>query len=161
MLLQVFLDTLGFAQQDGDVLVGRFEEVVDDVHRLLELLGELLVLLVAPGVAQADELAVQACHAIAQLGVEELEMVGEAPQLDGVDDRLGHDILGSVAEDWTAATIFVRGSESSKDKRARNLGPSRRTRKSKYESRKHDRRKDEKENAVCSLFFVFSSIVFS
>jgi cation diffusion facilitator family transporter len=65
----------------------------DHVHRFLELLRELLVLLVAPGVAQAYQLSVQRRDAIAQVSVELLEMVGETTELDRVDNRLGHDVL--------------------------------------------------------------------
>src|SRR5262245_51696201 len=69
-LRQVLLDALGLAHQEGDVLVGQLDEAGDDGHGLLELLGELGVLLVAPGVAQAEHLAVQHRHAVLQLVVE-------------------------------------------------------------------------------------------
>jgi hypothetical protein len=59
-LLQVLLDPLGFAQQEGDMLIGGAHKVRQHAHRLLKLLGELLVFLVAPGIAQADELGLQA-----------------------------------------------------------------------------------------------------
>ena len=58
-LLQVFLDTLGLAKQERDVLVGRFGKPFHDLERLLELFDELVMLPVAPGLAQARELAVQ------------------------------------------------------------------------------------------------------
>ncbi len=59
-MLQVLLDPLGFAQQEGDMLIGGAHKVRKHAHRLLKLLGELLVFLVAPGIAQADELGLQA-----------------------------------------------------------------------------------------------------
>ncbi len=43
--------------------VRRREELLDDAERLFELLRELLVLLVAPGVAQGDSCRVQTVSA--------------------------------------------------------------------------------------------------
>jgi len=100
------------------MLVGRFEEVVDDVHCFLELLPEFLVLLVAPGVAQADELPVQRRDAVANLGVELFEVVGKTAQLEGVDNRLGHGVL-AVPVRKAAIAIFLATLNPSKDKRRR------------------------------------------
>src|SRR4051794_6757954 len=89
-LLQVVFDPLGLPQQEGDVLGGRLNKTRQHLHRLVELLGELGVLLVAPGVAEADHLAVQGGQAGLQVGVEALQVVGEAAQLRGVNDGLRH-----------------------------------------------------------------------
>ena len=72
-LLQVFLDTLGLAEQERDVLVGRFGKPLHDLERLLELFDELVVLPVAPGLAQARQLTVQRGQLADHLVVELLE----------------------------------------------------------------------------------------
>src|SRR5262245_8461366 len=69
-LLQVFLDACGLAHQEGNVLIGDGDEAVEHLHGLLELLDELLMLLVAPAVAEAEQLAVQHRHLVVQPGVE-------------------------------------------------------------------------------------------
>jgi cation diffusion facilitator family transporter len=65
-------------------------ESFQHVGGLLEFLDEMLVFLVAPGVAQAGELPMQHRHAVAQLFTELLEMVSEAADFRGIDNRLGH-----------------------------------------------------------------------
>src|SRR4051794_10465933 len=73
---QVLLDLLRLAQQDGQVLFGHFEEVVEYVHGFLELAQELLVFLVAPGIAEGAELAAEAGKLVFQVVVELLEVRG-------------------------------------------------------------------------------------
>src|SRR4051812_36177670 len=89
-LLEVILDALGLAEQERDMLVRGVDEAGDDLHRLLELLDELVVLAVAPGGAQAAELAVQGRHRVGQVAVEPLEVLGEPPQFVRIDDGLCH-----------------------------------------------------------------------
>ena len=57
---------------------------------LLEFLDKMLVFLVAPGITQTGELTMQHGHAVAQLFTELLEVVGEAADFRGIDNRLGH-----------------------------------------------------------------------
>src|SRR5262245_1358258 len=89
-LVQVVLDQLGLAQQKADVLVAGLEEVLDDEHGFLELLGELDVLLVAPGVAEAKQLTVQGRQPAVQLGREAFQTLRESAQLARVHNRLWH-----------------------------------------------------------------------
>ena len=55
-LLEVVLDPLGLAEQERDVLIGGLDKPLHDDERLFEFLNELLVLLVAPGLTETDEL---------------------------------------------------------------------------------------------------------
>ena len=52
MLLQILLDALRLPQEKGDVLIGILDEGGQDVHGLFKFLGELLVFLIAPAVAE-------------------------------------------------------------------------------------------------------------
>src|SRR5207249_10916647 len=104
-LLQVFLDPFGLTQQKRDVHLRGGEELLDDAQRLLELLDELHVFLVAPRVAQAGELAVQDGQGVLEFGVELLEAQGEASQFRRVNDRLRHeatsrDVIMTTASLW-------------------------------------------------------------
>src|SRR5215471_18412173 len=83
-LVEVFLDTLGFAHQVGRVLVGYLDEFFERLHRLLEFLGEFGVLLVLPGVGQSREARLQRSQPVLQFGIEAFELVGEATHLLGV-----------------------------------------------------------------------------
>src|SRR5437763_1483240 len=89
-LLKIFLDPLRLAEQEGDVHLGGGQKLLDRPERCLELLTELFVFLVAPGVAEVNELTVQHAHPVLEFGVELLERLGEPPDLGGVDDGLGH-----------------------------------------------------------------------
>ena len=55
-----------------------------------KLLGELLVLLVAPGPAQVVQLASQRGDPLLNVVVELLQVQGEASQFFGIDDGLRH-----------------------------------------------------------------------
>jgi hypothetical protein len=90
MLLQVFFDALCLAMKERNVLIGDFEEVFDHVQGLLELRRELDMLLIAPGVAQPNQLGVQSRQAFAHIAVELLEVVSEAPQFERINDGLRH-----------------------------------------------------------------------
>src|SRR4051812_8764205 len=61
-LLQVILDQRRLLRQELRVLVRRLEEAGQALGRLLEALGELALLLVAPGLLQGPHLPVQAGH---------------------------------------------------------------------------------------------------
>src|SRR5882672_5547051 len=80
-LPQVLFHALRLAQQKRDVQPGRLEEAIGRDQRLLELLVELDLLLVAPALAQAVELPAQDQHLVFQLGAEALEVVGEPAEL--------------------------------------------------------------------------------
>jgi len=49
------------------------------LHRLLEFVGELRVLLVRPGVAERAETGLQRSHAVLEVAVEFFQLLGEAP----------------------------------------------------------------------------------
>src|SRR5688572_14390110 len=89
-LLKVFLDPLRLAQQIRGVLVGRLDVLGDDLHVLVEVLDEFLVLLVSPRRAQGVQLCAQRRQPLLEFLVELLEVVGETTQFDGVDDGLRH-----------------------------------------------------------------------
>src|SRR3972149_4113420 len=57
---------------------------------MFKVIGEFLVFLVAPRRAQGVELIAQRRHALFQVLVELLEVVGKPPQFGRVDDGLGH-----------------------------------------------------------------------
>jgi hypothetical protein len=78
-LLEVFFDALGFTEQVGNVLVGDFQEVPQDVQGLVKLCGEFDVLLVAPGVRQGGVLAMQPRQPITQITVKLLQQVSKPP----------------------------------------------------------------------------------
>lgn len=90
MLIQIFLNALGFPQQEGRVLVGTLDEFLQHLHRVPKFLGELGVLLILPGIAQRREARLQERHAVLQFGVEPLEFFGEAPDFAGIHDGLWH-----------------------------------------------------------------------
>src|SRR5438105_1321008 len=102
-LLQILLDPLGLAEQERDMDFRRRQEFLHGPQGFLELLAEFLVLLVPPGVAEADELAVEDAHAVLQFGVEFLERLSEPPDFGRIDDGLGHDSLLR----WTCASIVA------------------------------------------------------
>ena len=54
-MVEVFLDALGLAEEEGRVLAGDFGEALEGLEGFLELLGELDVFLVLPGVAERGE----------------------------------------------------------------------------------------------------------
>src|SRR5262249_24746563 len=72
----------------------------DDLEGLLKLLDELVVLAVAPGLAEPHELAVEHGHLVEQFVVELLEIHGEPPELPRVDDRLRHGTPFPATESW-------------------------------------------------------------
>jgi hypothetical protein len=73
-----------------------FHEALEHQRGLIELLGELLVLVVAPRIGQAVQLAMHHQELIRQLIVELFEIVREAPELGRVHDGLRH-LLTPVA----------------------------------------------------------------
>src|ERR1035441_5033670 len=91
-LVQVFLYALGFSQQIRRMLVGDLDEPLERLHGLLELLRELHVLLVLPGVAQRRKPRLQRHDLVLEVGVEPLQLLGEAPHLLGIHDCLGHSV---------------------------------------------------------------------
>ena len=66
--------------QERYVFVGGADEPGEDLHRLLELLAELLVLLVAPGIGESVKLSMDGGQAGLQIAGEALQVVGEAAQ---------------------------------------------------------------------------------
>ena len=101
---------LGLAEQERDVFVGGPDELGEDLDGLCELAGELLMFLVAPGVAEGGELAVEDGELMLQFVVEMFQPVGKAPQVGGIDDGPGHaTLLRERRHGMTVFTITRRG----------------------------------------------------
>jgi hypothetical protein len=90
MLVQIFLNALGFSQQIRRVLLGQFDELLQRLHRRPEFIGKLLVFLVLPSVSQRREAGLQQNQPVLQVGVEPVQFVGEPPHLFGIHDCLCH-----------------------------------------------------------------------
>jgi hypothetical protein len=90
MLLQVFLDAFRFALQEWHMLIGDVEKMLNDVQRLLEFLRELLMLLIAPGIAEPSHLGMQPGEALAQITIELFEMMSKTPKFQRIDNSLRH-----------------------------------------------------------------------
>ena len=58
-------------------------KTIQDFQRLLKGLGELSLLLIAPGVIQSAQPPVQAAHQGLQVIVEAIQIAGKTPQLGG------------------------------------------------------------------------------
>src|SRR6516225_8482547 len=110
MLLQIFLDPFGLAQQERNMLIGDLKEMLDYVQGLLEFLRELHVLLVAPCVAEPGHLRVQSGQPLPQVAIKLLEMMRETPQFQRINNCLGH---GTLAEGGDGFTSFSRKPPSS------------------------------------------------
>lgn len=94
LLLQVFLNPLGFASEIRNVLVVGVHEPLQISQVLLELFGELQVFLIAPRTAERMELAGKSRRSVGQVLIELLEHLGEEPQFTGINDGLCHDGSG-------------------------------------------------------------------
>ena len=62
----------------------------EHLNLLLELLGELLLLLIAPRPLQRGQLPAERRDALLHVGAELLEAQGETPQFFGIDNGLRH-----------------------------------------------------------------------
>jgi len=89
--LEVFLDALGFADQERNIRIRRFHEAAKHLNLLLEILHELFVLLIAPGRAESGCLPLHDGHLIEQLAGELLELMGEAADFARIDYSLRHE----------------------------------------------------------------------
>src|ERR1043166_7779745 len=89
-LVQILLDTLRLAEKERRVLVRHFDELFHRLHRFFELLGELHVLLVLPGVTEGGEAGLERYDSILQVRVEPLYFLGESPHLLGIHYCLRH-----------------------------------------------------------------------
>ncbi len=89
-MLEVLVDSLCFAQQEGNVLIRGVDEPPKHLHGLLELLGKLLLLLVAPRLAEFKQPAVQGGELVVKLGIEPLQVVSETAEFFWVDDCFCH-----------------------------------------------------------------------
>lgn len=76
------------------VLVGLFGKAEQHFHVLLELIGEFLVFLIAPTRVERCKLVAKRRGAVAKLGIEFFQALGELPQCFGIDDGLGHGNAG-------------------------------------------------------------------
>src|SRR5262245_8781099 len=94
-LLQIFVNPIGLAQQERDVLIIGFEKVGHHLQIAVKLFAETLIFLVAPCGAQSFQLACQGRRLFRQAGIEFLEHLSKSAQFIGVDDRLGHKDTGN------------------------------------------------------------------
>jgi hypothetical protein len=99
VLGEVIFDAPGFAEEERDVLVGDFDELEECFHGALEFIGEAGVLLVLPGIAEGGESGLEEGEAVLGIEVEALEFFGEAPDLSGIHDGLGHGGVGLAVLD--------------------------------------------------------------
>jgi hypothetical protein len=91
MLLEVLFDPFGLPQEERDMLVGHVEELFEDGDRLLEFLDEAIVLLVAPSVAQGQELGMEGGEVGPHVAIEDFEVMSESAKFGGVDNCLSHE----------------------------------------------------------------------
>ena len=89
-LVEVILDALRFAEEEGRVLLAHLHELLDGFHRGEELSTEFLVLGILPGLAERGKAALQRGSTLLHVGVEAFELRGEAADLLGIHDCLGH-----------------------------------------------------------------------
>ena len=90
--MQIFLDALGFSQEIGRVLLGQLDKFFERLHRRLEFIGELLVFLVLPGVAQRAEARLEHHQPVFEVGVEPLQLVRKPPDFFRIHDCLCHSV---------------------------------------------------------------------
>jgi len=90
VLIQVLLDALGFAEQERRVLIGTFDEFLEDLHRVPEFLGEFGVFLVLPSVPQCGKSGLQQGHAILSFQIESFEFLRKPANFAGIHDGLWH-----------------------------------------------------------------------
>src|SRR5687767_2020937 len=85
--------------EEHHVLPRGVEEGAVGLAGRLERLGELPLLLVAPGALQAPQARVESGEEAVKLVVEAVEFLGESPELGGVDNGFGHgrNLLGHVS----------------------------------------------------------------
>ena len=79
-------------KQIRHVLVRHLGKFFQRLRGLLELVRELGVLLVLPRFAQRREARLQRSHAVLQVAVETLQLLGKAPHLLGIHHGLRHKI---------------------------------------------------------------------
>jgi hypothetical protein len=85
--LEVFFDAFRLAEQEGYMLVRSIQETFEHGDRLFKFLNEMFVFLIAPRIAEGEELAVHGREVRLHFGIESFQSVGEAPQLGGINDR--------------------------------------------------------------------------
>jgi len=88
--MEVLFDDFGFAQQVRNVLVDHLDQARETLDLLLELLGELLLLLVAPSFTQGAQLNPEQVYADLYVGAELLKALRELTQFFRVDNSLWH-----------------------------------------------------------------------
>jgi hypothetical protein len=92
-LLEIFVDSIRLAEQKGNVLPGRFQKARENLDRLGKVRLELVVFLIAPGIAEGGKLPLQDRELSAHLGIEVLQMLGKTPQFGGIDKCPRHETL--------------------------------------------------------------------
>ena len=90
-LLKVVLDPLGLSKQEWDVDFGRLDEFCEGLHRDVEFLFELRLLLVTPGLRQRAHSGLERLHAPLEVIVESFEVLGESSQFGWIGNGLGHE----------------------------------------------------------------------
>jgi hypothetical protein len=90
LLLQVFLDLLGFSHEEGDVPIRGVGEAREHTNGLFEFGDEFHVLLIAPGLAEIVQAGVEHADLSDERVVEAFEVLRETPEFTGIDNSLGH-----------------------------------------------------------------------
>ena len=72
------------------MLLRRFDESAEHLHRLLELLRKFRVFLISPSLAQMHHAAMNDLQLILKFIIEPLEILRESTQFFWIDNCLGH-----------------------------------------------------------------------
>src|SRR5262245_56553831 len=89
-LLQILLDQRRLFAQEAHVLMRGLQEIRQHLHRLLERLRKLPLLLVSPRCFQVPHPGIKTRHKPLQIVVESGKILGEATYLGGVYVGFGH-----------------------------------------------------------------------
>lgn len=90
-LLQIGLDAVGLAHEERCMHFGGLHETLEHLHGGVELLCELCLLLILPGLAERAHARSKRGHLLLDVADGPAQICCEAAQFDRVDDSLGHD----------------------------------------------------------------------
>lgn len=96
---QIGVELFGFAEQVGDMFVGRLDQALQLPQLILEILAKLALLVVTPGLFELVHLGRERSTALPQFLRELSQLARELPDLVGVADRLIHDADAGVEGD--------------------------------------------------------------
>jgi hypothetical protein len=93
-VLQVLLDDLGLPREIGHVPVDDLDESGESLNLLGELVGKLLLFLVAPRPLQRGQLPVERLDPLLGVAAELLQALGKPPQFFGIQMAWGMSDFG-------------------------------------------------------------------